>query len=124
MHIHMSAKILNNIVLHFLETLPPAWLFDRSYTTWARDKSLTSQLPMVFKIYAAYTNIYFKIFKRQHYLRGGRHLIKLITLVWKQFQQHTPFKITINNRLVCLDLADPRFLAVIQELKEMADTKI
>lgn len=94
---------------------PGSWIFDRRVLWWFKRAELFSQLPFIFRMFGWYAKYFFK-HSDKNYLKGGRRLFLFITFLNRELRLKSYAKIKIFSDYVCLDLQDPRFLAVVNEL--------
>lgn len=113
---------LGVLVKRFRQGLPPRWLFKRSIVEWtAQDRALMRQLPFSYRIFGMYCGFYFQVLPSAAHLLGGRYVLRFIATLQRRNGYAT---ITIGNYTVCLDLTDPRFLLVVNELRRQTDTNL
>lgn len=114
--------VLGGHVRRFRQGLPPRWLFKRSIVEWTgQDRALLRQLPISYRVFGAYCGLYFRVFPSAAQLLGGRYVLRVSTMLQRGDGYAT---IMIGKYTVCLDLTDPRFLLVVNELRRQTDTNL
>lgn len=114
--------VLGGLLRRSRQGLPPPWLFKRSIVEWTgQDRALMHQLPIAYRVFGAYCGLYFRVFPSAAHLPGGRVVLRVIALLQRGEGFAT---ITIGEYVVCLDLTDPRFLLVVNELRRQTDTNL
>jgi FkbM family methyltransferase len=91
---------------------------------WIFRPELRSQLPLLLIFFSRCGQLYFKITKND-YFKGGRRLFLIISSINKSLFGVNYLNIRLPEYEICVDLTDPRFLNVINELlKEKSDTGV
>jgi FkbM family methyltransferase len=116
---------LGGFILHFRQGLPPRWLFIRSIVEWtSTDRILREQLPILYRLFGVYCGAYFRLRPSAEVLVGGRYLLKFATTFSNWWSKNGYRMMQIDRHAACIDLTDPRFLLVVNELRRQTDTAI
>lgn len=94
---------------------PGNWLFLKKNLSWMDKPELRRQLPFLIRLFGTYARFWFKI-TQSDYLRGGRKLFMVISDVNHLLFRLNYLTVNLPGYNVCVDLKDPRFLHVINEL--------
>jgi FkbM family methyltransferase len=117
--------ILGRFVHRFGQGLPPGWLFIRSIVEWtSKDRIIRKQLPILYRLFGVYCGVYFRLRPSAEVLVGGRLVLRLITILHNLLVKNGYAMMVIDGYTACIDLSDPRFLLVVNELRHQTDTAI
>lgn len=112
-----ALKRIDTVVPKPLEAyLPPRWLFRRQVIEWTFDPMLRSQLPISYRIFGMYSNLYFGVMPTSSYLPLGRLLLKVSSLVHCIISGNEYGEMKIGDTCVFIDFYDLRFLKVVNEI--------
>jgi FkbM family methyltransferase len=89
---------------------PGSWLFRGENLAWLRDDALVSQLPFAYRLFARYC----RAFGRNP--PGAELFLRTIIRRQRHRNETAVLPLKIHGLTVCLDLCDPRFLAVPNEI--------
>jgi FkbM family methyltransferase len=87
-------------------------------------KALSGQLPVSYQLFGLYCRLYFKLVPSSDYLRGGRYAFALAKNIHYLRAEAAYATIKVGKYKICLDLTDPRFLLVVNELRHPTDASI
>lgn len=99
-----------------------AWLFRRDVLGWTSEAVLTEQLPLSYRLFAWYASTFFA-HSRARDLPGGRMAFRAASLARRLTgAEETRAPLRVVDMEVVVDLQDPRFLQVVNELAQSVDT--
>lgn len=99
-----------------------SWLFRRHVLEWTSDPAVVSQLPLPYRAFARYASSFFNR-TRASRLWGGRAAFRLAALARRLSRtERATAPLHIDGMEVVVDLDDPRFLQVVNELTRSVDT--
>lgn len=99
-----------------------AWLFRREVLEWTADAGLVQQLPLPYRLFVWYASTFFA-HSRARDLPGGRTAFRTASLVRRLTSaEKAGVPLWIADMEVVVDLHDPRFLQVVNELYQSVDT--
>jgi len=103
---------------------PGSWLYSRKVLEWLFVPEYRSQLPLLYRVFAICSQLYFW-FTDSDYFMGGRRLFLAIVSIRQFLFKWNYAIISVPSFRICVDLTDLRFLNVVNEfLKEKSDTRI
>lgn len=117
-------KIDLQIPKQLAEDFPPRWLFRRQVVKWTGDPTLRKQLPLLYRALGIYCGLYFKVMPQSSYLPLGGVLLKALSMTQSLLPDDGYRRIEVEDVQICLDLTDPRFLKVVNELKSNWGTSV
>jgi hypothetical protein len=91
------------------------WLYRKSILEWITLPEFRKQLPFVYKVFVLYCKIWMKLFNIEEII-GSRPLLSILIQIQKIFSRKNSTKLNFSNIQLYLNLEDPRFLAVGNEL--------
>lgn len=94
---------------------PGSWLYSKKIIEWMFKPGLRSQLPFLLRMYSHYSWLYFKLTGRDYFI-GGRRLMLFLIAINKNLFGINYRIIQLPDLKICIDLTDPRFLNVINEM--------
>ncbi|MDD4553849.1 MAG: FkbM family methyltransferase [Bacteroidales bacterium] len=106
---------MKEIPLHIKHKYPGSWLFKRKVLNWLFIREYYIQLPFFFRLFSLFIRFYFKLFNYD-YCIPGRWMFLIFSFLNLKITRKKYGYISVNNCIICLYLADPRFLNIINEL--------
>ena len=97
------------------------WLFTKSVMMWIIDPEYKKQLPFLYRIFSLYCQIQFSILNKEN-IYGANYLFGLFSNLQKLISPQPSAVLNLPNHEVYLDLHDPRFLQVVNELNGAGNT--
>ena len=94
---------------------PGDWLFQRPWLSWLADPSLASQLPLLYRVFAAYCRLCLRAAKADG-VPGAKRVLRIVQWLSARSASVRDTRIKVRDHDVFLDLQDPRFLLVVNEL--------
>ncbi len=102
---------------------PGDWIFESHILKWTFEPSLRKQLPLLYQIFSAYSQLYFKITNKKR-LTGGRSLFLAIANFSNNLFPRDYLEIQLPKYKVYLVPTDPRMFHVVKELlTDKTDTR-
>lgn len=89
---------------------PGSWLFRGERLAWLRDKTLASQLPPSYRFFARYCRLF------GDRPPGAELLLRSLIRFRRWRRADSTLEMKVAGMTVCLDLGDPRFLAIPGEV--------
>lgn len=100
---------------------PGAWLYRSNHLAWTSDPKIRSQLPFLYRLFALYCHVIRSI--TSNYVRGGEKAFQLFRWVTRMLSFEYTSRLKLGDRVVFVNLLDPRFSQVINEVQG-SDTDI
>jgi FkbM family methyltransferase len=91
------------------------WIFSESILEWITEPRYRNQLPLLYRLFAAYCRIAIRLLGGKR-IFGAEILLRLLILVQRAFSPKTSSRIELSDLEIYLDLHDPRFLVVGNEV--------
>lgn len=79
---------------------------------------------MPYRLFGVFCGAFFKLRPSADYLVGGRYLLRFTSTLNNLWAKNGYAMMVIDKYTACIDLTDPRFLLVINELRRHTDTTI
>lgn len=103
---------------------PGSWIFSRDILAWLADKKLTQQLPISYQKFADECNQYFQE-NEGFQIKNGSHLFQELVASCRSTNSEKQISLQLPHCQVFLNLEDPRFFQVVNELlSEETDKKV
>lgn len=99
-----------------------SWLFRREVLEWMQRPAVVEQLPLSYRLFARYASGFFSASDAQD-LPAGRALFRVVSAASRLAGPNADMaRLSIDDMEVVVDLRDPRFLQVVNELTRSVDT--
>lgn len=99
-----------------------SWLFRRDVLGWTAEPAVVEQLPLTYRAFAGYASAFFSRSKRRR-LPAGRIAFQAASVAHRLAKRgKTLARLRVEGLEVVVDLQDPRFLQVVNELSRRVDT--
>jgi FkbM family methyltransferase len=91
------------------------WLFDRENLEWVTNPQYRQQLPRLYRLFASYCGLWLRM-RRGKRVRGAKALLGLLSALQRRRVPQHSAHLAIADLQVFLDLHDPRFIKVVNDL--------
>lgn len=106
------------------EETPGSWIFSRDILAWLNNKKLTQQLPDLYQEFAEKCNRYFQE-NEGFQIKNGSYLFQELVVACRSINSEKQIGLQLPHCQVFLNLEDPRFFQVVNELlSEETDKKV
>lgn len=106
-----------------LET-PGSWIFSRDVLAWLEKPALVGQFPWLYRRFMQYCRFFFRR-NGSEQMPAGSQLFQRLTRLANRLAMPQALALEVGDYRVYLNLRDPRFFQVVNELiGEQADTKV
>ncbi|MGB2924472.1 MAG: FkbM family methyltransferase [Limnothrix sp.] len=103
---------------------PGSWIFSRDILAWLNDKELTQQLPLPYQKFAEECNQYFQE-NDAFQIKDGSHQFQELVAACRSTDSEKQLGLQLPHCQIFLNLEDPRFFQVVNELlSEETDKKV
>lgn len=94
---------------------PGAWIFEKWRLAWMSNPSIRSQLPILYRIFALYCDKMGVITPKR--ILGSLQFFRIIRRITRTFSLVDTARIKVEDRVLFVDLLDPRFVHVVHEVQ-------
>lgn len=117
-------KKMKEVPLIIKHKYPGSWLYSRKILEWLFIPVYRNQLPILFRFFGIISKLYFRISDNDYFIYG-RSLFLLFCQLNKRIFHQEFCKFELVDFKIYLDLTDPRFLNVVNEMiHQKTDTRI
>ena len=111
--------IVGNVMRWFFGGSPGDWLYRHpSIISWMFEPELKKQLPLLYRIFASYCFLQNRMMDCKC-IRGGRHVFRIVSRLTQIFSLTDSIALDLPSYTIHLDLLDPRFLYILEELNSV-----